>query len=715
MMCKGPFNWCVLMTFGLMALASANSDAQLSTNWIAYNDHRAGPMVPPHTPVQNNWGTALRVTAYDMGAPADTIGATLTNFLDGLPLPATMTVTRTGNPDNFGTAFPPSANTPAHRAFFGKVDLSNFGIVGVDAGVPGGEDTVIDYVTFTLNNLDPDKRYLFRGTSVRGGGYALRWSVAQILAEDYVDAHVNGPGSPGILTSNHYPAFLSAGQAAWNSGDNVKGDLVGWDFIAPFANGSISLVVSQYVGMTPAGLAADINYGWSFGAILLAELDMSPPVIQIHPAAQTTVEQNRPFSLSVTASGSALSYQWHKEGVGQIAGATLPTYSVSRSVLGDSGEYYVVVRNPLATVTSTIAQVTVGADVTPPSATTVFSYPSFATNKLAAALDQVIIEFNEEIEPTTATGTSQYTIPGVGSPAAATVTGDRTVLLTLTSSLAEDTDYNLQITGVGDLFGNTLSGVVRPFRSWVRNPANGLLFEAFHTGPGVDLSTLTNHPNYPDHPFLRTNLWAFDTRIVFPNSNQDEYGGRIRGVFIPPASGNWLFFFRCYDRGEVYLNPNGLDPAGKVRILWQDQTGAEPRLWDRFISSRYSLRAGKACYIEGIYQSGIGTDVIKVAARLEGTGSPMPVDAPISDVDTNALMGAAIAFPLAPRDLVPEAGPALTITRSGLQVVIGWLDSSYQLERGLTATGTWSVVTGATSPHTTSASGTQAFYRLIKP
>jgi hypothetical protein len=243
----------------------------------------------------------------------------------------------------------------------------------------------------------------------------------------------------------------------------------------------------------------------------------------------------------------------------------------------------------------------------------------------------------------------------------------------------------------------------------MRNPANGLLFEAFHTGPGYELSTLTNHPNFPNNPFLRTNLWIFDTRAVFPDDSMEQYGGRMRGVFIPPVSGNWLFFLRCYSRGEVYFNPNGPDPAGKILIL-SEALSSPPRNWNKYISSRLYLRAGKPHYIEAIYHSEYNLDVIKVAARLEGTGFPQPVDAPIGEVDTNALMGAAVAFPSAPQELVPK----LTIALTGLQVVIGWLDTSYQLQHALTVTGAWSTVTGATSPHTTNASGA-AFYRLMRP
>src|SRR6185503_18253484 len=97
-----------------------------TTNWIAYNDHR-----PSTTPV--NWAkTAPRVSGYDMGAPLDLAPSPLTDFLTGNPLTATLSATRTGAPDDFGTVGRPVlTNTPMARIFYGICDLSNDGIVGV--------------------------------------------------------------------------------------------------------------------------------------------------------------------------------------------------------------------------------------------------------------------------------------------------------------------------------------------------------------------------------------------------------------------------------------------------------------------------------------------------------------------------------------------------------------------------------------------------------
>jgi len=411
-------------------------------------------------------------------------------------------------------------NTPGGALFFGICDLSNNGIVGVDAGLPGGGDTTVDTVTFTFNNLNPAKRYLFRGTSCRGNNYALRWAVATLTgATDWIDAHINGNGGPGVLTSNNFPANLGPGQAAWNSGHNREGAVVGWDFISPAPDGSFSLVVAQYVGSIPGGLIAnDVNYGYSFGAILLAEVETSAVAITTNPPPLTTVEQNRPFSLSVSASGTPIFYQWHKQGGGPIPGATMRTYSVAQAALGDSGDYFAVVYNPLNSVTSTLARVNVFADTNSPFVETALSFPSFDMATQVATLDQVVVEFNEAVQPAGAGNPFNYSISGGGGgpvgPVAVTVTNNRAVILKFPAPLMPDFPYLVHVSGVLDLVGNNIINVPIPFRTGAQGACNGLLFEAYDTGAGVTVDILTGSPNFPDNPSFRTTLWAFDTRVV---------------------------------------------------------------------------------------------------------------------------------------------------------------------------------------------------------
>src|SRR5439155_19568890 len=135
------------------------------------------------------------------------------------------------------------------------------------------------------------------------------------------------------------------------------------------------------------------------------------------------------------------------------------------------------------------------------------------------------------------------------------------------------------------------------FRTWAAGLGAGVGFEYYQAGSGATVDLLTNSPVFPDNPSLRTNLWAFDERAVFSDDSHTAYGSRMRAVFIPPVSGEWVFFVRTYDRGNVYFSPNGLDPAGAQLILGEI-TGSTPRHWNKFISAPFTLQGGPGYYLE---------------------------------------------------------------------------------------------------------------------
>jgi hypothetical protein len=452
-----------LLVVAACLAATGAAHAQIQTNWAAYNDHR-----PSTTPVANGWKiTAANVTGFDMGAPADS-GGSLIDFRTGTQLPATVTFTRNGAPNDFGAVTRPiPTNTPMAQIFYGVCDLANDGIVCVDSTLD-----VTNSVIITFNGLDPDKHYLFRGAGARNGGYAPRWTVATISAESWVDAHLNGTG-PGVITSNNFPNNLGPGQAAWNSGHNAQGAVVGWDFITPRIDGSFTITTEQYIGPTPNGGQALIdNYGYSFGALLLAEVEVARPLITTNPVAVVNVEQNRPFTLGVAASGTPLFYQWYRQDTGKINGATFSTYSVAKAALNDAARYYVVVYNPLASVTSSVAQVNVSADTAAPGIATAFSFPTVDSTGLFATLDQIIVEFNEPVSAASVSSPNSYTVPGGGHPLSVVVTNERTVVLFLGTPLAENTDYSVTASGATDAVGNVAGATTAQFHSWVPGIGN---------------------------------------------------------------------------------------------------------------------------------------------------------------------------------------------------------------------------------------------------
>ncbi len=92
------------------------------------------------------------------------------------------------------------------------------------------------------------------------------------------------------------------------------------------------------------------------------------PTITVQPAS-VTVTAGQAFTLSVTATGASLSYQWAHDGMAIPAG-TGSSYAVSGSTAADGGAYAVTVSNASGSVQSSPATVTVnpvGSSPSPPT------------------------------------------------------------------------------------------------------------------------------------------------------------------------------------------------------------------------------------------------------------------------------------------------------------------------------------------------------------
>lgn len=142
------------------------------------------------------------------------------------------------------------------------------------------------------------------------------------------------------------------------------------------ATGAV-LVLSGVTGSDAASYAVTVGNGLgsvtSSGAALTV---VGAPAITTQPAARNVVAGST-ATFSVTATGSALGYQWTRDGVA-IPGATAASYTTPALAVADSGsDYAVVVYNGAGVVLSNPALLLVSAA---PTAT-----PAQARGKLAAA------------------------------------------------------------------------------------------------------------------------------------------------------------------------------------------------------------------------------------------------------------------------------------------------------------------------------------------
>ncbi|HON08390.1 MAG TPA: hypothetical protein PLW02_09870, partial [Verrucomicrobiota bacterium] len=257
-----------------VALTTAVSLLGETTNWVAINDHhRSTTLSSPYA----NFYNPLRDDAGLSGPLTNTVDYTV--LAKGVPTPASIVITTNGGSSQAGSMGAPSPGTPAKDWFGAYV---NFGTGSRDAIQLRGSSTI----TYTFNNLDPAKRYIFKGTASRayGGGYANRWTMAALNgADSFAHAHTpkwtNGAtfATYGVLTSNDVPAGnIAENQAAWCSGENTNGAMIVLTNINPGSDGSFSITVQTYKGTVPGGSSSG-SYAYAFSAFSLEEIDISVP------------------------------------------------------------------------------------------------------------------------------------------------------------------------------------------------------------------------------------------------------------------------------------------------------------------------------------------------------------------------------------------------------------------------------------------------------
>jgi hypothetical protein len=292
------------IALALLALAGALQAA--TSNWVAYNDHNRGA------------GTAANVATYSLTS-AGAVGGPLTNYATGeIPTNAgaavgvSISVAGTLNGSS-GTSGSPYPGTPAYILWNGLVDWTNSALFF--AGSPPYDGSV----TYTFTNLDGSKQYSFRGTFVRAANLTNRWTLAIIAGvESCTPAHATGTGSPGIVTNGWVPygtnlAFNT--QAAWNSGNNTNGDVIGWDHIVPSGN-SFSVICSNWrASQTICPLVGGDQgtlgnfYAYAFDALALAEAPIWPLSISLSaPGDGTTWFTDQPVTVGAVVFGGTAAY-----------------------------------------------------------------------------------------------------------------------------------------------------------------------------------------------------------------------------------------------------------------------------------------------------------------------------------------------------------------------------------------------------------------------
>ncbi len=151
----------------------------------------------------------------------------------------------------------------------------------------------------------------------------------------------------------------------------------------------------------------------------------------------------------------------------------------------------------------------------------------------------------------------------------------------------------------------------------------GLLREVYR-GTDYTLASLTGLGTYPAAPVGRE-AWMAGPESFYGIG--DNYGQRLRGWIVPPATGNYTFWIESDDQSELWLSPDA-SAANAQKIAWV--SGWTPSYtWTKETSQRSAPKAlvqGQRYYVEILQAEGGGGDHVCVKwDRPDGvTEVPIP-------------------------------------------------------------------------------------------
>jgi hypothetical protein len=359
-----------------------------------------------------------------------------------------------------------------------------------------------------------------------------------------------------------------------------------------------------------------------------------PTLAIIQQPSDIHVENHRSGALSViTTAAPGITYQWQSAPAGSttftdVAGGTASSLTVNAELASNNTQYRVKVHAEGQDFTSDAAKLLVDPDVTAPQIVSAYTAP---------ANDAVVITFNEPVSNTGAT----YTLNNGATVSSSEAAGATVVVAHTGAALTPNTSYTITANGVKDVSGNALTANTSTFTSGKTYtfPAgtkvvgrirfqrfDGLADEAAIAG-AIAAGTA------PDVDELRQ---AFDQTV----NQADNFSSLKTGWFIPPKTGNYVFFDASDDPSHLYLSTDS-DPANK-KLIARETAWSNDKEWtvsggassladkrsDQFSATEWpskntiTLVGGEMYYIEQTQHEGGGGDDGAATFKLEGDPDP---------------------------------------------------------------------------------------------
>jgi hypothetical protein len=411
-----------------------------------------------------------------------------------------------------------------------------------------------------------------------------------------------------------------------------------------FYNGTLSDIAFYNYALSPSQITNHYSYGWVPSSITAITTNI-------------TAVEGSTVTISPTALGVPNTYTWYFKGSALFNtlnsdnsahypnDVTNSSLVISQTKPTDSGQYQLIIGNPLNNSTSAIVNVVITANTNPPTVVSVTGLGTVNTSSGASAKPNLVkVVFSNRIDPATGGNKANYSIAGLtitnvtllGSGAndltAGHIGADWREAILVTSGLTPGQQYTLVISGLKD---QSQTPVSIPTSSTVfRAPvltSGSLTWDYYYLGSSASstVPALTGDPNYPNAPQTNGSFSVFDTDPLTGgdlNNNAafgalgDHYGDVLSGWITPTVTGAYTFFISSDDSSELDLSMDA-NPADATMIAnepgcchpFTEPTNTTP---PTLTSLPVNLTQGQSYFIRALHVEGGGGDYVKVAWRI---------------------------------------------------------------------------------------------------
>jgi len=143
-----------------------------------------------------------------------------------------------------------------------------------------------------------------------------------------------------------------------------------------------------------------------------------------------------------------------------------------------------------------------------------------------------------------------------------------------------------------------------------------LLLDTWKNVIGSQVIELVHNPRFTGPPDTSEFIDSAET----PTNRGSDFGARMRGYVIAPASGSYVFYVSGNQSAELWLSPSESQFA-RQKIAWTTSpTGIQQwTLFSTQTSAAITLQAGQKYYIEALMKESTGNDHLEIGWTLPGS------------------------------------------------------------------------------------------------